>query len=132
MDLTRHFEHYLLGRKFQNVTNHRALQWLQTFKDSYGITARWLEKLAAFEYEIDHRIGKSFGHADSTSRIGSHDATTDQANPPTRGPEAKHPTQNNDGASGTEWPNRPRTNKKKAPVTQQKAHKMPNLRQKHL
>ena len=47
---TRHFRHYLLGRKFQIVTDHRALQWLHNFKDSDGLTARWLEKLAAFEY----------------------------------------------------------------------------------
>ena len=54
------------------------------------------------------------------SRIPRQDATTDQANVPTRGAEAKHPTENNDEASDTEWPNRPRTNEEKATVTQQK------------
>ena len=75
-----------------------------------------LEKLAAFEYEIVHRSGKSIGHADSMSGIPSQDATTDHANVPTRGSEAMHPTQNNDEASDTEWPHRPRTNEEKAPV----------------
>ena len=64
---TRHFKHYLLGRKFKIVTDHRALQWLHNFKDPDGLTARWLEKLAAFDYEVQHRPGKSIGHADGLS-----------------------------------------------------------------
>ena len=66
---TRHFKYYLLGRKFKIVTDHRALQWLHNFKDPDGLTARWLEKLAAFDYEVQHRPGKSIGHADGLSRI---------------------------------------------------------------
>ena len=122
----------MLRRKFQIVTDHRALQCLHNFKDPDGLTARWLEKLAPFEYEIVHRSGKSIGHADSLSRIPSQDATTNQANVPTRSAETKHPTQINDEASDTEWPNRPRTNEKKAPVTQQKGHMMSKLQEQHL
>ena len=66
---TRHFKHYLLGRKFKIVTDHCALQWLHNFKDPDGLTARWLEKLAAFDYEVQHRPGKGIGHADGLSRI---------------------------------------------------------------
>ena len=66
---TRHFKHYLLGRKFKIVTDHRALQWLHNFKDPDGLTAQWLEKLSAFDYEVQHRPGKSIGHADGVSRI---------------------------------------------------------------
>ena len=66
---TRHFKHYLLGRKFKIVTDHRALQWLHNFKDPDGLRERWLEKLAAFDYEVQHRPGKSIGHADGLSRI---------------------------------------------------------------
>ena len=51
------------------MTDHRALQWLHNFKDPDGLTARWLEKLAAFDYEVQHRPGKSIGHADGLSRI---------------------------------------------------------------
>ena len=66
---TCHFNHYLLGRKFKIVTDHRALQWLHYFEDPDGLTARWLEMLAAFDYEVRHRRGKSIGHADGLSRI---------------------------------------------------------------
>ena len=52
---TRHFRHYLLGQNFTIVTDHSALQWLHSFKDPDGITARWLEKLAPFDYEVRHR-----------------------------------------------------------------------------
>ena len=50
----------------------------------------------------------------------SQDATTDQANALTHVAEAKHRIQNHDKASDTEWPNSPRTNEEKPPVTQQK------------
>ena len=66
---TRHFRHYLLGQKFTKVTDHSALQWLHSFKDPDGITARWLEKLAPSDYEVRHRPGKSIGHGDGLSRI---------------------------------------------------------------
>ena len=66
---TRHFKHYLLGRKFILRTDHSALRWLHNFKDPDGLVARWLEKLAQFDYEVEHRLGKSIGHADGLSRI---------------------------------------------------------------
>ena len=66
---TRHFKHYLLGKKFKIETHQHGLQWLHNFKDLYGLTTRWLEKLAAFDYEVQHRPGKSFGHADGLPRI---------------------------------------------------------------
>ena len=132
MNIARHFKHQLLGRKLHIVTDHTALQWLHNFKDPDGSTASWLEKLAAFEYKIVHGSGRSIGHADSVSNIPNQDATTDQANALTRGAEAKYPTQNNDEASDTEWPNRPRMNEEIAPVTQRKRHMMPKLQQRHL
>ena len=66
---TRHFRHYLLGQKLTIVTDQSALQWLHSFKDPDGITARRLEKLAPFDYEVRHRPGKSNRHADGLSRI---------------------------------------------------------------
>ena len=66
---TRLFNHYLLGRQSKIITDHRALQLLHNFKDPDTLTTRWLEKLAAFDYEIEHRSGKSIGHADCMSRL---------------------------------------------------------------
>ena len=66
---TRHFGQYLLGRKFKIITDHRALQWLHNLKDPDGLTTRWLEKLAAFDYEVQHRPSKSISHADGLSQI---------------------------------------------------------------
>ena len=70
---TRHFHHYLLVRKFTIVTDHRALQWLHNFEDPDEMTARWLERLAAFGYTVRHRPGTSIGHADGLSRVPSHE-----------------------------------------------------------
>ena len=66
---TRHFKHYLLGRNFKIVTDHRPLQWLHKLKDPDGLTARWLEKLAAFNQEVQHRPGKNIGVAGGHSRM---------------------------------------------------------------
>ena len=66
---TRHFKHYILGRKFKIVSDHGALQWLHNFNETDGLTARWLQKLAAIEYEVQQRPGKSIVHADGLSRI---------------------------------------------------------------
>ena len=77
---TRHFKHYLLERKFKIVTDHRALQWLHNCEDPDGLTARWLKMLAAFDYEVQHRPGKSIGHADGLSRIPNvNQVTTSQS-----------------------------------------------------
>ena len=65
---TRHFKHYLLGRSFKIVKDHRALQWLNNFKDPGGFATSLLEKLAAFGYGVQHRPGKSNGY-DGPSRI---------------------------------------------------------------
>ena len=69
VNFTRLFKHYLLGRRFKIIINHRAIQSLHKFKDPDALTTRWLEKLAAFDYEIEHRSGKSIGHADCMSPL---------------------------------------------------------------
>ena len=79
---TRHFRHYLLGQKFTKSTDHSALQWLHSFKDPDGITARWLEKLAPFDYEVHHRPGKSIAHADGLSRIPPNSINAIETDPP--------------------------------------------------
>ena len=69
VNYTRHFKHYLLGRQLKIITDHRPLQWLHKFKDPDALTARWLKKLAAFDYAIEHRSGESIRQADCMSRL---------------------------------------------------------------
>ena len=41
---TRHFKHYLLGRRFTLRTEHNSLLWLMGFKNIEGQLARWIEE----------------------------------------------------------------------------------------
>ena len=66
---TGHFKHYLIGRKFLLRTDHGSLRWLFGFKDPEGQMARWLERLARFEFDIEHRPGLKHGNSDGLSRI---------------------------------------------------------------
>ena len=101
VNLTRHFRHYLLGRQFKIVTDHSALQWLNNFKDPEALTARWLEKLAAFNYEVGHRPGKSIGNANGLSLIPPRALNLVSTQSKT----------NAHNKTGSEWPNRfPETN----------------------
>lgn len=65
---TTYFRHYLLGRKFLLRTDHSSLRWLHNFSQPEGQLARWLEHLAQFDYEIEHRPAKKHAKADSLSR----------------------------------------------------------------
>jgi hypothetical protein len=66
---TKYFRHYLLGRPFLIRTDHNSLRWLRSFKNPEGQVARWLERLAEFEFTIQHRPGKNHANADGLSRI---------------------------------------------------------------
>jgi hypothetical protein len=48
------FRHYLLGKKFQIRTDHKALSWLWNFKEPEGQIARWQAYLSEYEMEIVH------------------------------------------------------------------------------
>ena len=45
-----------------------SLKWLRTFKRPEGILARWIETLAEFDFEIEHRAGRLHSNADAISR----------------------------------------------------------------
>ena len=51
---TRHFQHYLLGRRFTLRTDHNSLLWLMWFKNIEGQLVRWIEELAVNNMEIVH------------------------------------------------------------------------------
>ena len=65
---SQHFRHYLYGRRFIARTDHDALRWLTNFKEPSGQVARWLEKLAEFDFKVQSRPGKRHGNADGLSR----------------------------------------------------------------
>ena len=62
------FKTYLLGRKFDIITDHRCLIWLTNFKHPENRLARWLETLAAYDYDLKYKPGPSISHVDSLSR----------------------------------------------------------------
>ena len=64
----QHFRHYLLGTHVTLRTDHHSLKWLKTFKRPEGILARWIETLAEFDYQIEHRPGRLHCNADGVSR----------------------------------------------------------------
>ena len=58
VDLFRYFRCSIFGRKFKVRTYHSALQLLKTFKKFVGRVARWIERLAEYDYDINHRYGR--------------------------------------------------------------------------
>jgi len=64
----QHFRHYLLGTHVTLRTDHHSLKWVRTFKRPEGILARWIETLAEFDFEIEHRPGRLHCNADGVSR----------------------------------------------------------------
>lgn len=64
----RHFKGYLLGSRFKARTDHNCLRWLKNFREPEGQVARWLEVLAEYNMDIEHRAGKQHGNADGLSR----------------------------------------------------------------
>nr|VZI42386.1 unnamed protein product [Spirometra erinaceieuropaei] len=65
----RQFKHLLVRRRFVLRTDHRALQWLRTFKDPMDQLASWQEFLQDFDFECQYRPGHKHGNADAFSRF---------------------------------------------------------------
>ncbi|XP_078799615.1 uncharacterized protein LOC144990300 [Oryzias latipes] len=68
VEFTSHFRQYLLGRSFVLRTDHSSLRWLTRLKEPEGQLARWLEKLAEYDFQVLHRPGKVHQNADALSR----------------------------------------------------------------
>jgi hypothetical protein len=66
---TRQFRQFLLGRTFTLRTDQGSLVWHMRFKNPEGQIARWLEELAQYDMEIEHRPGGKQRNADTLSRI---------------------------------------------------------------
>jgi len=63
-----YFRPYLYGHKFNLVTDHRPLVWLESVKDPTSRLVRWRLKLAEYEYKIIYKAGKINLNADALSR----------------------------------------------------------------
>ena len=74
-----HFRHYLLGQNFLLRTDHGSLRWIFDFKDPRGQVARWLEVLAQYDFDIEHRPGVKHQNADSLSRKDFEQTNCDHA-----------------------------------------------------
>jgi hypothetical protein len=64
----KHFRPYLLGRKFQIVTDHKGLTWIFNVKDPSSRLMRWKLLLEEYDYEIQYKAGQKNCNADSLSR----------------------------------------------------------------
>ena len=74
---THAFRVYLLGKPFVIQTDHRALKWLDQFKETNARLTRWSLSLQSYNYNIQYRSGASNGNADGLSRAFS-DTTSSQ------------------------------------------------------
>ena len=76
-----HFSPYLIGKPFKARTDHNALKWIKNFKQPKEQVARWIERLAVFDSEIEHRLGRNHGSADGVSRIPNLNSSTETSVP---------------------------------------------------
>ena len=63
-----HFRSYLRGAQFTMRTDHRLLRWLQKFRNSDGMLARWYILLSQFSVTFEYRPGAPHDNADGLSR----------------------------------------------------------------
>ena len=63
------FKHYLYGRLFKIRTDHKPLTWLlNNANPKTSQYCRWKIELESFDFECEHRPGKSHQNADALSR----------------------------------------------------------------
>ena len=53
----KRFRHYLIGRQFAIITDHKPLEWLHTQK-AVGRLWRWGVLIQEYDFDIIHRRGK--------------------------------------------------------------------------
>ena len=66
--MCNHFRSYLRGVQFTMCTDHRSLQWLQKFRNSDGMLARWYMLLGQFLVTFEYCLGSQHANADGLSR----------------------------------------------------------------
>ena len=74
-----HWRHYLHGTQpFTLLTDHDSLKYHKSMPNLSGRLARWVEKMAEFDYQLAHIPGKDNVVADALSRRADHAAKEDQ------------------------------------------------------
>jgi hypothetical protein len=68
IDAFKHWRHYVSGNKTVVRSDTSSLTWLKNFKQPEGELARWLERLAEFDIELQYRRGCASGNSDGLSR----------------------------------------------------------------
>ena len=69
INTVKQFKVYVHRVKFQIITDHSSLKWLQTLKEPEGRLVRWAIALQAYNFEINHRPGAAHQNADCLSRL---------------------------------------------------------------
>ena len=65
----KQFRQYLLGRSFIVRTDHVPLLWLSNTPQPVAQQSRWIDFLAGYDFQIQHRAGRVHNNADALSRI---------------------------------------------------------------
>ena len=68
MAALKHFDVHLVGRPFEIITDHRALKYLNTMKNSNPRLTRWSLAIQPFNFVVKHRPGLLHSNADGLSR----------------------------------------------------------------
>ena len=62
------FRHMLWGTPFTLLTDHRALQYMESIRERTARGGRWAEFLSAFDINVVYKKGSAHGNADGPSR----------------------------------------------------------------
>ena len=73
VEFMRRYRYYLQGQSFLWRTDHCSLRFVMTMKEPSSIISRWLNSLADFHFEVEHRPGKRHVNADALSRFSAGD-----------------------------------------------------------
>ena len=65
----KHFQVYLIGKTFVIQTDHRALHWLQRFREKSSRLTWWSLQLQPYTFSVQHRRGQDNANADALSRL---------------------------------------------------------------